>query len=164
MTMTEREGDVPVGEIHADIVYYSSPSGNTCRLVRKLGGDLTSLRIPPRWGRSAGDVLVMVTPFVLIIPTFKTTRNGFVPDAVKRFLVRDSNHERMVGVIGTGNRNFGTEFCRAAEVVADRFGVPILGEVELSGAPGEEKTLHDAIVNALGGVDIVRERKGEALK
>jgi protein involved in ribonucleotide reduction len=37
------------------------------------------------------------------------------------------------GVIGTGNTNFGEHYCKAAEMISRKTGVPIIARVEIFG-------------------------------
>ena len=41
----------------------------------------------------------------------------------------------MDGVVGFGNTNFGEHYCKAAEIVAAKVGVPLLYRVEIIGTP-----------------------------
>lgn len=115
------------------IVYFSSVSENTKRFVDKLG--LPSDRIPLR--RTDGS-LSASEPFILIVPTYGGGNNkATVPKQVIKFLNDESNRSKMVGVIGTGNSNFFEHYCRAADIVAHKCNVPVLGRVELMGTPDD---------------------------
>lgn len=43
----------------------------------------------------------------------------------------------MRGVVGLGNTNFGEHYCKAAEIVSAKVGVPLLYRVELLGTPDD---------------------------
>lgn len=60
---------------------------------------------------------------------------GSVPEIVDKFL--DKNWVFLRGVAGSGNRNFGKNFCGAAKAIAKKYQVPLLAEFELSGTPKE---------------------------
>ncbi len=112
-----------------DLVYFSSVSGNTARFVEHLG--LGGLRIPispaEALPRPAG-------PFVLICPTFADGQGrGAVPKQVIRFLNDPENRALLRGVIAGGNRNFGTTFALAGDVIAKKCNVPVLYRFELAG-------------------------------
>ena len=119
------------------IVYFSSVSENTKRFVDKL--ELPSDRIPLR--KSDGSLSVS-EPYILIVPTYGGGNNkATVPKQVIKFLNDEENRGKMVGVIGTGNSNFFEHYCRAADIVAYKCGVPVLGRVELMGTQEDvEKT------------------------
>ncbi|QFT45407.1 Putative NrdI-like protein [Roseivivax sp. THAF40] len=111
------------------LVYFSSGSGNTARLVERLG--LPAARLPIR----KSDPLPQTDgPFVLISPTYADAEGrGAVPKQVIRFLNDPSARARLRGVIAGGNRNFGSTFAMAGDVIAAKCGVPVLYRFELAG-------------------------------
>ena len=58
-----------------------------------------------------------------------------LPAPVKAFLRSPTNRRRLVGIIGSGNRNFGAYYQAAARELAAASGRPVLFEFELSGTP-----------------------------
>ncbi|WP_425051229.1 class Ib ribonucleoside-diphosphate reductase assembly flavoprotein NrdI [Psychromarinibacter sp. S121] len=111
------------------LVYYSSRSGNTARLVERLG--LPAARVPV----SPSDPMPVVdAPFVLICPTYADGEGrGAVPKQVIRLLNDPATRALLRGVIAGGNRNFGATFARAGDVIAAKCGVPVLYRFELAG-------------------------------
>lgn len=111
------------------IYYYSSASGLVQRFAGHLNRDVRDL--------SDHDVRNSVTdgPWVLLTPSYKAGNgaNDTLPKAVLRFLASPQNRRHMVGVIGSGNRNFGEHYQAAARQIAQRSGRPMLFEFELSG-------------------------------
>lgn len=120
------------------VVYFSSVSNNTHRFVEKLGRD--TYRIPLR-----GEAEKASEPFVLVVPTYGAGRSliGAVPPQVRRYL--DENHQLMLAVIATGNKNFGAFYGAASRVIHERFGTPIMDKVELMGTPWDVKRVNDKI-------------------
>lgn len=115
------------------LVYFSSASGNTARLIAALG--LASERIPYKRTEPMPDP---VYPFVLICPTFADGQGrGAVPKPVIRFLNNPARRERLRGVIGSGNRNFGKTFAMAGDVIAAKCQVPVLFRFELAGTESD---------------------------
>ena len=113
----------------AGLIFFSSASGNTARFVARLG--LAALRIPvsPKDEQPAPDL-----PFVLICPTFADGEGrGAVPKQVIRFLNDPARRSLLRGVIGAGNRNFGSTYALAARVIAAKCNVPVLYSFELAG-------------------------------
>lgn len=111
------------------LVYYSSASGNTARLVERLG--LPSARVPIR---PADPMPVMRAPFVLICPTYADNAGrGAVPKQVIRFLNDPAARGLLRGVIAGGNRNFGALYGHAGTVIAEKCAVPLLYRLELAG-------------------------------
>jgi protein involved in ribonucleotide reduction len=76
-------------------------------------------------------------PWVLLTPSYKAGNADEVtlPAPVKAFLRSPSNRRRLVGIIGSGNRNFGAYYQAAARGLAAASGRPVLFEFELSGTP-----------------------------
>lgn len=111
------------------LVYYSSASGNTARLVARLG--MPALRIPI----SPKEPLPLPGgPFVLVTPTFADGQGrGAVPKPVIRFLNDPDRRALLRGVIAGGNRNFGATFALAGDVIAQKCKVPVLYRFELAG-------------------------------
>jgi len=111
------------------LVYFSSASGNTHRFIERLG--MPALRIP----RNRSDTVPSVTePFVLVLPTYADGEGrGAVPPQVIRFLNDAPTRSFLKGVIASGNRNFGSLFAYAGDVVSRKCGVPLLYRFELAG-------------------------------
>ena len=72
------------------------------------------------------------SPYVLMTPTYDQPRGGFTPKPVQTFL--DKHAHLMVGVIGSGNRNFGDHYCQAAHDISKQFNVPVLWRIEIMGS------------------------------
>lgn len=105
------------------IYYQSSKTRNTERFVNKLG-------VPESFRISKG--LIAPRPFVLALPTYaRNDGTGAVHKSVIEFL--NANKDRILGVIGGGNRNFGRQFAYAADIVSKKCKVPILHKFELFG-------------------------------
>ena len=113
-----------------DIVYFSNYSGNTKRFVEKLNG--TNSRIPIDTNES-GD-LVVNSEYVLFVPTYGGgSEKSAIPRQVRRFLNNQQNRDLLRGVVGFGNTNFGEHFCKAAEIISRKTGVPVVARVEIFG-------------------------------
>jgi protein involved in ribonucleotide reduction len=117
-----------------DIVYFSTTSENTKRFVEKLG--LSATRIPIRW--DGEEPFTAVKPYVLVVPTYGGNKEEKqIPKQVVDFLNLKVNRDLLRGVIGTGNTNFGETYCRAAELISAKVGVPLLYKVEILGTPDD---------------------------
>lgn len=112
------------------IVYFSNYSGNTKRLVEKLNGYVT--RIPIDWDSS--NPTIVDREYVLIVPTYGGgSEKPAIPRQVRHFLNIEQNRNLLRGVIGTGNTNFGEHFCKAADMISEKTGVPVIARVEIFG-------------------------------
>lgn len=97
------------------IVYWSQ-TGVTQRVVKPLGG-------VPLEEYSGG-------PCLIAIPSYGSPRTGnYVPARIREFL--KNNHENIIGIIGVGNRTFGSEFCLGAYRAARKLGVPVVAAVDM---------------------------------
>lgn len=125
----------------ANLVYFSSVSGNTHRFVEKLGHP--ALRIPIF---AHDEPLKVSEPFVLILPTYgggPDTRA--VPKQVVRFLNDERNRQYLRGVIAAGNTNFGEAYGLAGDIVARKCAVPHLYRFELFGTPDDVTAVHEGL-------------------
>jgi protein involved in ribonucleotide reduction len=130
------------------IVYFSSVSENTKRFVEKLG--IPAERIPLRWDSSSP--LKIDEDYVLILPTYGAGNDSStVPKQVVKFLNIESNRLHLRGVVGMGNTNFGEHYCKAAEIVSSKVGVPLLHRVEIFGTKEDVETVREKIDNNLSG-------------
>ncbi|GAA2101410.1 MULTISPECIES: class Ib ribonucleoside-diphosphate reductase assembly flavoprotein NrdI [Brevibacterium] len=119
------------------VVYYSSPSEYTHRFAAKLHHPVRRLPLLTK-----DEMPVVDEPFVLITPTYGAgPHRGSVPKQVIKFLNIKANRERLRGVIGAGNTNFGENYCRAADIVSAKCGVPVLYRFELLGMPGDAENV-----------------------
>jgi protein involved in ribonucleotide reduction len=116
------------------LVYFSNISENTKRFVEKLGQPTT--RIPLKWDRD--NPLVVTEPYVLFVPTYGGGNDDHtIPKQVKKFLNIETNRILLRGVVGLGNTNFGDHYCKAAEMISAKTGVPLLYRVEILGTPDD---------------------------
>lgn len=113
------------------VYFYSSASGLVRRFATHLERPVFDLADPAVRNSEADG------PWVLLTPSYKagSSRGDTLPKAVLVFLASPVNRRRMVGVIGSGNRNFGVHYQAAARQIAARSGRPMLFEFELSGTP-----------------------------
>ena len=125
----------------ADLVYFSSISGNTHRFVEKL--DRPALRIPLY---SREEPLVVTDPFVLLLPTYGGgPETRAVPKQVIRFLNDERNRTQLRGVIAAGNTNFGEAYGLAGNIIANKLQVPYLYRFELFGTPDDVTAVKEGL-------------------
>lgn len=126
-----------------DIIYFSNVSENTHRFVKKLVSQ-TSHRIPLKWDDEAP--FIAPSKYVLFVPTYGGgNENHTVPKQVVKFLNIKKNRDLLQGVVGFGNTNFGEHYCKAAEIVAAKLGVPLLYRVEIFGTPNDVETVTERL-------------------
>jgi protein involved in ribonucleotide reduction len=116
-----------------DIVYFSNYSGNTKRFVEKLDvNNSNTIRIPIDW--DIDSPITVSNRYVLFVPTYGGgSEKSAIPRQVRHFLNIPENRNLLVGIVGLGNTNFGIHFCKAAEIISGKTGVPIIARVEIFG-------------------------------
>ena len=125
-----------------DIVYFSNYSGNTKRFVERLNEN-DAIRIPI--DRSDRGITVD-RPYVLLVPTYGGGEGrAAIPRQVRAFLNVRENRALLRGVIGFGNTNFGEHFCKAADLISAKTGVPVIAKVEIFGTEDDVKTVKERL-------------------
>lgn len=107
------------------LVAFASKTSNVERFIKSLP-DIKSVKIT--------DNLLLEEDFILV--TY-TTGFGQVPQLVEDFLTKNYKHLR--GVASSGNRNWGDMFAKSADVISDKYNVPVLMKFELSGTINDRK-------------------------
>jgi protein involved in ribonucleotide reduction len=103
-------------------IVYFSVTGQTKRFAAKLASYET-IEIDPT------AELVMKEPYVLMVPTYEAEFIAPVFD----FLETGENQKFLVGVSGSGNRNFAELFVFSAKEISKKYGVPLIYAFEFSG-------------------------------
>ena len=111
------------------IYYYSSASGLVRTFAERLARPVHNL------AEREHRLSEVDGAWVLLTPSYKTGNvdNDTIPEAIRRFLRSPHNRRHLVGIMGSGNRNFGAYSQRAAHEIAAASGRPVLFEFELSG-------------------------------
>ncbi|MGL9750736.1 MAG: class Ib ribonucleoside-diphosphate reductase assembly flavoprotein NrdI [Symbiopectobacterium sp.] len=124
------------------LVYFSSQLENTHRFIVRVG--LPALRIPIAEDQ---PVLNVAQPFILVVPSYGGgSSKGAVPHQVIRFLNDANNRSGLRGVIAAGNMNFGTAYCLAGDIIAQKCQVPYLYRFELLGTPEDVINMHKGVI------------------
>ena len=128
--------------IPIDIVYFSNYSGNTKKFVEKLGED-EAIRIPIS---GTGRGITVDQPYVLLVPTYGGGEGrAAIPRQVRSFLNVKENRNLLRGVVGFGNTNFGEHFCKAADLISAKTGVPVIARVEIFGTDDDVNTVKERL-------------------
>ena len=106
------------------LIVYISKTGKIERFLEKTEY--------PNLKRIVDGTEMVNEPFILLTGTVGI---GEIAQEVKDFL--KNNHQLLKGVIGSGNKNWGAMYCKAAYKVAKKFDVPMLMTFESAG------TTHD---------------------
>ncbi|MFD9274412.1 class Ib ribonucleoside-diphosphate reductase assembly flavoprotein NrdI [Bacillus subtilis] len=115
------------------LIAYYSRTGNVRRFIAKTG--LPAVELSPD--------LTLAEPFVCVTGTYGF---GQVTRPVADFLAANSAH--LAGVAASGNRNWGGNYAKAADIIAAQYGVPVIGRFELAGTDADVRQFIER-VNAL---------------
>ena len=130
-----------------DIVYFSNYSGNTKKFVERLGEN-EAIRIPI--DRRSGSITVD-QPYVLMVPTYGGGEGrAAIPRQVRHFLNIRENRSLLRGVVGFGNTNFGEHFCKAADLISAKTGVPVIAKVEIFGTEDDIRKVKERLTLLYG--------------
>ncbi len=130
-------------------VYYYSSSSN---LIRRFADRLRDTDGRPVLDLSRRDARQSepAGSWVLLTPSYKAGNDvhATLPGAVRAFLRSPAARRRLIGIIGSGNRNFGRFYQAAARELAVVSGRPVVFEFELAGTP-EDVAACARVLNAL---------------
>lgn len=120
------------------LLIYTSRTSNIDRFVASLGVSNT-LKITTNY------LPTIVEPFWLITYTDVL---GQVPAFIEQFL--QVNHKNLKGVGAAGNLNFGNNFAYAANLISEKYNVPIVIKFELSGTAKDRQIFKEKFLAAGG--------------
>ncbi len=128
-----------------DIVYFSNYSGNTKRFVEKLNArPYNIIRIPIDW--DVDNPTTVSNGYVLFVPTYGGgSEKSAIPRQVRHFLNIPGNREMLKGIVAFGNTNFGEHYCKAAEMISGKTGVPIIARVEIFGTSEDVQRVQERL-------------------
>lgn len=112
------------------LIAYDSKTGNVKRFISKL--KLPAVQIE--------EQMTIDEPYVLV--TY-TTGFGQIPAKVSSFL--EHNHAGLRGIAASGNKNWGELFAHSADLIAERYNVPVIGKFELSGTFGDVERIKQEV-------------------
>lgn len=117
-------------------IIYFSLTGNVRRFIQRAGLSNTMALTESNKTEEINE------PFIIVTGTIGF---GQVPDPVQEFL--DVNHKNLKAVAGSGNRNWGNNFAKAGEEIANKYNVPLLMKFELHGNQEIADEFREKVVN-----------------
>lgn len=118
------------------MIVFASRTGNVRYIVRKLDKSIPTMEI------IEGAEQFISKPYLIF--TY-TDGLGEVPERVSKFLDIGDNAKYLKGVIASGNTNFGHNvFCFSADVISEKYNVPIINKIELRGYDKDIKIIEEA--------------------
>lgn len=83
-------------------------------------------------------------PYIIMVPSYAQPKtHKATPPQVDKFLSRHSKW--CCGVVGVGNRNFGHDFCLAAEEIHHTYNVPIVTTIDMWATEKNKKDIKEAL-------------------
>jgi protein involved in ribonucleotide reduction len=93
-------------------------------------------------------VLEMEQPFVLFFPTYGGGKvKGAIPKAVIDFIKNPNNQKKIIGIVGSGDRNYGSDYCLGAKILSEKLKVPLLYKYEIRGTNEDIYRIKEGILS-----------------
>lgn len=127
------------------IVYFTTNSGNVGRFAEKIT-KFKTVRIPQSVEEAKN--FTVAEEFVLVVPTYLgggEDKEPKVRPQIVQFLNNESNRQKLRGVVGSGNTNYGEFYCKSARIVASKCQVPLLHTFEISGTPEDVEDIEKKV-------------------
>jgi len=108
----------------------------------------------------ASDFVAETQPYFCFVPTYLDGGNGIdngvkelMTNVLGEYIAYGNNARYLLGVVGSGNRNFNEQYCLTAKRYAKQFNAPFVANYELRGVPADEKRVYQALVTRLKEVN-----------
>ncbi|ABJ56132.1 class Ib ribonucleoside-diphosphate reductase assembly flavoprotein NrdI [Oenococcus oeni] len=102
------------------------------------------------------DLVEEEKPFFINVPTYLEGGTGIGPEiheiftnALGDYLDYHDNFKKLIGIFGSGNRNFNVQFVLTAKRYASKYNKPLLYTYELSGIQKDIENFYEKIVDNL---------------
>jgi ribonucleoside-diphosphate reductase protein NrdI len=146
------------------LLAYASKTGNIKRAITKLLDYIKEISQDPSKQKIAINELSTTkeTKYLTTIETFEiktgeelikkncilftyTTGIGEIPQEIDKFIINNIN--KIKGVICSGNKNWGLNYCKACDLIFEKFNLKTLFKFELAGNTHDIKTLATKIIS-----------------
>lgn len=122
------------------LIVYCSMTGNVRAFVKKLNKLNESIAtLELKNGKE-----VVSEKYLLIT---HTTGKGEIPPKLVEFLKNINNTEKCLGVVGSGNKNWGLNYCKGAYLASIIVAKPVYHTFELKGNEGDVKKVGTIITD-----------------
>ncbi len=95
------------------------------------------------------------TPFFVFVPTYLDGGNGItsgtteiMTNALGEYIHDGDNAKLVMGVIGSGNKNFNEQYCLTARQYAQAFDAPFIADYELRGTEQDLANVYHQMITA----------------
>ena len=145
-------------------ILFISIEGNTRNFVENLTAyaakqhaqNAASPEITATEISEASDFTAETQPYFCFVPTYLDGGNG-IDNGVKELMTNvlgeyigyGNNAQQLIGVVGSGNRNFNEQYCLTAKRYSKKFDAPFIANYELRGVPRDEARVYDALITRM---------------
>lgn len=105
------------------VVVYDSLTGQTKRFAQKLNEKIININDDVEINKVINSNLILLCT--------RTFNFGEIPKSTKNFLDKYSN--KVMGVCVSGNKNWGTNYGRAGDLIEEIYHIPLILKFEASG-------------------------------
>lgn len=119
--------------INKPLIVFKSISGNVRNFVKRTGFDSFEINDDNIYSFDSTD------SFVLIAPTY----DDFMLEDLQDFM--EDNHDKCVGIIGSGNYNFADLYIFTAKDFSKKYNIPIIYDFENRGNKKDIKKFKEII-------------------
>ncbi|MTV82852.1 class Ib ribonucleoside-diphosphate reductase assembly flavoprotein NrdI [Secundilactobacillus folii] len=92
-------------------------------------------------------------PYFCFVPTYLDGGNG-IDNGVKELMTNvmgeyidyHDNAKQLIGIVGSGNKNFNEQYCLTARRYSEKFDAPFIDNYELRGVPADEARVYKKMV------------------
>lgn len=105
------------------IVAYLSLTGNVEKFVEGLNVDSVEIDY-------SNPQVAVNEKYLLVVPTYDEELTSIISE----FIEYEENLSYLVGIVGSGNRNFDSSFCFNAVEISDKYNKELIAKIEFDGA------------------------------
>lgn len=141
---------------------YISLSGNTKNFIDRISKPLSSfyeLRIMDmKQTVKDNDYSDLDSKTIVFIPTYLEGGNGvdngdveILTTPLRDYLRTQDTNQYLIGIVGSGNKNFNHQYCLTAKQYSEEFDKPMLADFELRGTPADLERIVEIIKQRMNG-------------
>lgn len=136
---------------------YISLTGNTKNFISKLTEHIEKeykITIPSINIKEIDyNNLSINQPFIAFVPTYLEGGNGIdngdveiLTTPLRKTIAHQNYTDHLIGVIGSGNKNFNHQYCLTAKQYSTQFKKPVLADFELRGTQDDVVRIADIVM------------------
>lgn len=138
-----------------NIIYFSK-IGNTKRFIEKLESFANQQHaiksslptIIPRQIYEENALSPSFTPYFLFTPSYgnKPIDQDDILLPINRYMDYEDNFRQCLGIIGFGDRSYGSDYCITAHRYSAKYHIPVIGDVELRGTYDDLEDVYNRLI------------------